>query len=183
MNEVTVVTKMTVKDIGCNPKKVTAMDKNADGTPVRLPLCKIYGVATGYKSGEDKRTGTVFTALTGSFEAQNLQEKNEDGTPKVYQSGKLFLPAGIQETIEEPLRNAKDNDQVLSVEFGFEIYAVQASNPIGYSYQAKPLLQASATDALSRVRELMAPKPEAPAAPQLPAPAPTPAPATHGKRK
>lgn len=182
---INVISKMSVKGLGCNPRKVTAMDKPADGSQAKLPLCRIFGLASGVKHGEDK-SGNVWTAIAGDFEGVNLQ----DG--KVYRSGKLFLPGGIQEIIEVPLVQAESQDKQLTVEFAFEIAAVQADNPIGYSYVATSLMKPAEADNLSRIRNLIS-APAQPAVPQLPAPetatpkpaadVPSPKPAATGKRK
>jgi len=153
MAEKTVIPKLSVKALGCNPKAASAL-KEGDTTPV--PLCKVWGVATGVKQGE-AANGQIWTALSGRFEGTNIQ----DGDGTVFQSGKLFLPTGFQEVIEGALAEAIDAE----VQFGLEIRAVRASNPIGYSYQAVVLVPPRENDALSQLRDWVLVK-------SLPAPAP-----------
>lgn len=134
-DEVVIVTKMSVKGIGCKPA--------GDKTPKRL--CRIYGRADGIKAGESK-DGRVWSALTGSFEALNF----EDG--KTYRSGKLFLPGGIHETIENAVKQIPADADGITVRFALELRSVEANNPIGYSYQAVNILPASQTDELDEIR-------------------------------
>ncbi len=174
---VQIISKLSVKTIGCNPKKAAAMDDVPGGPAPSVALCKVYGIASGIKHTEDTRDGKIYTALIGDFEAINLQ----DG--KIYRSGKLYLPAGIQEVIEAPLQAAADHDppQSIAIRFGFELSSVKSGNPIGYSYQARPLVKPAADDPLMELRQALsgAPQieaPKQPEAPKLEAPKPPEAP-------
>lgn len=167
-----VISKMSVKAIGCEPRKVAAIDKPADGSVASLILCTIFGIASGLKHGENRNDGSIWTCLTGDFMGVNLQ----DG--KQFRSGKLFLPGGIQEVLEGPLLEAETKDENVSIKFGFRISAVKADNPIGYSYRAAVLLQPSENDPLAELgRLLAAPTAPAPEPPTASAPNPAPAPA------
>jgi hypothetical protein len=127
----TYISKMSVKGLGCNPRQAAAQ-KEGEEKPVKL--CLIYGKASGLKHGEDK-SGSIWTALSGDFKGVNLENNQE------FRSGKLFLPGGIQDTIEAPLLVAEnDGGKSVVIEFALEIRAVKASNPIGYSYQAVSLI-------------------------------------------
>lgn len=139
------IAKMSVKALGCNPRAAAAKAKD-DTSPV--VLCAIFGIADGVKSGEDNK-GSVWTCLTGRFEGTNLQGE----APETFQSGKLFLPGGIQEVIEGAVKEMGDSG---SVQFALELRAVRADNPIGYSYQAVPLVAPKQNDALGALRERVA---------------------------
>ena len=155
--EPSIVSKLSVKGIGCKPV----------GTKEPTDLCIIGGKADGCKVGEDK-TGKIFSALTGSFLAKNLQ----DGTE--FRSGKLFLPSGIQEVIENAVRGLGD-DSGGSVKFLFKISSIEAGNPIGYSYRATSLIPTVAeTDELGELNALIAAPVEAAPA-QIAAPVAAPA--------
>jgi hypothetical protein len=117
--EVLGVTKMSVNSI-CGKKSMGR-------------ICVILGRANGIKTGEDAQ-GKVWEALTGTFEGRNLQ------TGEVFRSGKLFLPSGIHETIVDAVK-ALPEGVVGAATFAFEIRRVEASNPIGYTYQAVPLIK------------------------------------------
>lgn len=136
-NEVSIISKMSVKTLGCNPR--LARDEQ------RRPLCRIYGMATGTKVQEDKVQGNIFVSLTGNFEGVNL----ENG--EVYRSGKLYLPNGIHEVIESAVKKLADGAGE-SVQFALEIHSVIATNPIGYSYEAKNLVRAEIADELETLR-------------------------------
>ena len=140
------VGKLSIKALGCDPRLPRDVSAQV--------LCRIYGKAQGLKHGEDKVRGDVWTALQGTFEGVNIQ----DGSPKygqTLQSGKLFLPAGIQDVIEGAVREIENssNAETASVVFALEISSVKAENPIGYSYQAKNLVaRPAAKDELSELR-------------------------------
>jgi hypothetical protein len=134
---VSIISKMSVKGLGCNPKKV-------DDTNTPLALCQIFGKADGIKVGEG-RDGRVWQCLTGNFAGINLVNGEE------YRSGKLFLPAGIQEVVENAVKSLGEGSDV-TVRFGLQISAVVASNPIGYSYQARNLMPMATGDELSDLR-------------------------------
>lgn len=129
------VSKMSVKSIGCKPF----------GAPLTDPkkLCTILGKATGIKCGEDAN-GNVYSALIGSFRAEDLMAGN------IFRSGKLFLPSGIHDAVETMVKQLPDSGG--AVKFAMLIQSVEANNPIGYSYQAINLMPIEAeTDELSDV--------------------------------
>lgn len=133
------VTKMAVKSMGCKPHLAEGQDMKR--------LCMIYGRADGVKMGEDQN-GKLWSALTGSFEGVNLT----DG--KMYRSGKLFLPSGIHETVENAVKELAGAEikSGVSITFAMEIRSVPATNPIGYSYQAVNLMKIEKEDELDSLR-------------------------------
>jgi hypothetical protein len=140
-----IISKMSVKSIGCVPAGAEDPGKR---------LCIIFGRASGLKTGEDKVRDSVWVALTGEFEAFRFPHDGEPA-PKRYQSGKLFLPAGIHDTIESAVRQImKGGEETagLSVKFALELYSVKSSNPSGYSYQARTVIPMQETDELSELR-------------------------------
>lgn len=139
-NEKSFIATLSLRALGCNPKgNVNPGDKKK--------LCRIFGKATGLKNGEDKRNGNVWTALQGQFEGINLE------TGATMRSGKLFLPNGIQDVIESEIKRLETNKDADGVVFGMEIYSVHATNPIGYSYEARNIMKVSAVDDLEALRE------------------------------
>jgi hypothetical protein len=149
MSEQLIITKMSVKGIGCRPGTCEP-NKPAE-------LCNIFGYARGIITGKmlEKKDGTVadaWEALEGDFMATNLQ----DG--KVYRSGKLFLPGGIHSLIASAVKTDKP-DVFNTVKFGLAIQSVVASNPIGYSYQAKNLLPPETADPLADLMKQIAAAP------------------------
>jgi hypothetical protein len=141
------VSKLSVKALGCDPR--LSKDEKTKS------LCRIYGSAQGLKSGEDKNNGNVWTALQGKFEGVNIEQGSEH-FGKTLRSGKLFLPAGIQDVIEGKIReieNTSGGALEANVLFGLEIRSVEASNRIGYSYEAKNLMPVKQQDDLAAMRQ------------------------------
>ena len=130
------LTKLTLKAIGCNPRIAATEGK-------KVPLARIYGIATGIKTKIDPK-GDTFEAIEGSFEAVNLK------TGEVYRSGLLFLPGGIHETLTGSLKKGGEGT---TIRFGLEVSAIPASNPIGYSYSAKSLIPDAGDDLLADMRK------------------------------
>lgn len=136
--------KITIKDIGCDPKKVAVVESGS------LPLARIYGVVHNVTAKESKTiAGNIEVAFIGEFEAINLQ----DGS--VHRSSRLYLPNGISQVMECTLAKIKANDEKATTEFAFEISAKKANNPIGYSYEAKALVSATQVDVLAKTRKLI----------------------------
>lgn len=144
------IAKMSVKGVGCYAKAITAVKPQPGVIVPPLDLCDIYGVAAGIKTGESAN-GDFWSALVGEFEGRNLDDpKMED---PFFRSGKLFLPGGIHEAIEEPLKAAEDRGEKASIKFAFRISVVQAENPQGYAYQARPLFAVHKDDPLAALRK------------------------------
>jgi hypothetical protein len=142
-NAIIIVSKMSIKTIGCNPRAAAAMEH---GKGNFIALCRIYGMATGSKAIEDSTSGVIHQPLTGNFEAQNFQ------TNKIIRSGILYLPKGIHDMILEAVGQLKPKE---SVNFALELRAVPASNPIGYSYEAIPLIKPVEVDPLEAMRQAL----------------------------
>lgn len=130
------VSKLTMRTIKIQPTK-HATDKGA-------PVAVVIGYARGIKEVTDKVRGDVFHALVGEFEAQNLE------TGEFYRSGVLYLPAGIHDMLESSVKKLEGETDFVS--FALQILAVKASNPAGYSYEAKSLMPAKAVDPLEELR-------------------------------
>ena len=129
------LTKLTLKGMGCNPRVAATEEK-------KVPLARIYGVATGIKVKVDPK-GDNFEAIEGSFEGVNLK------TGEVYRSGLLFLPGGIHETLSGSLKKGGEGT---TIRFGLEVSSIPASNPTGYSYSAKSLIPDAGGDLLADMR-------------------------------
>lgn len=151
-SEVAIVAKLSIKAVGCDPKQVHNEEytKKHGG---KSPLTRMYGRATGLKYVDNKSTGTIDTKFTGTFEAVNLQNGN------LFRSGVLYLPKGVSEMLESAVNSANKDDAAGSVDFAFEIRSVKASNPIGYSYEAVPLIKPAEADELEQLREKFLPTP------------------------
>lgn len=143
----TLVSKLSIKALGCEARLPAGVNSQV--------LCRIYGSARSLKHGEDKNSGNVWTALQGEFEGVNAQQGNAD-FGKTLRSGKLFLPAGIQDVVESAVReieNSAGGTESPNVVFGLEIRSVKSSNRIGYSYEARNLMPPKQQDPLAAMRE------------------------------
>lgn len=136
------VSKLTIKTLGCNPSMVKTLPDGEN----KLAICRLYGKVQDVKYQENKDKGEVYTFFAGTFEGINMQNG------EVLRSGKLFLPKGISEVVESEVKNLRAKDDKASVSFAFEIRAVKATNPIGYSYEAAALKKPEAEDELSELR-------------------------------
>lgn len=153
-----ILTKMTIKTLGGNPKLASKTD---DEAPKKIFLCRVLGTATGIKVAD--RDGEAVFGLTGQFEGHTAKGE-------VFSSGVLYLPSGIQDLIQSPLENALNEDKSASVQFALDIYAISASNKAGYSFSAETLT-APETDPFAALRDKISkPLPGSTAAPQIEAP-------------
>jgi hypothetical protein len=137
-----IISKITVSSIGCKPGLVVALP---DGE-LELPLCRIYGNLTSRKEQFDKDKGNTYVFFQGTFEAINMQ------SGEVFQSGKLFLPGGISQMVEDAVSKNPDS----SIAFAFQLNAIKAKNPIGYSYRVLALKNPYVNDPLDEIRKLVA---------------------------
>lgn len=144
--EESVIGKLTLKEMGCNP----AMVKTLKDEKEKYPLARIYGIANGVKVQEDRlQAGKMHTYFVGQFEGINLD------TGEIFTSGKMFLPGGLSEQFEAFVRKALDEDKKTGIQFGFEIASQRATNPIGYTYVAAPFHKPEKNDALAALRATM----------------------------
>src|SRR5690348_2896560 len=145
-DEVGFVGKLSCKTLGCNP----AMVKTLPQTETKLAIARIYGTCTGVGVQEDKEQGKAWTFLKGNFEGINMQ----DGT--TLRSGKLYLPEGVSQLVEQTITEIQQRDGVKAViNFAFEIRAVKANNRAGYSYEAAQLVKPEQDDPLEALRKLV----------------------------
>ena len=143
-----IVSKLTIASLGCNPSAVKTLppEELVNG---ELPVARLYGKLTDVRYQEDKAKGQVYTYFVGTFEGINMQ------TGEVMRSGKLFLPKGISELVEDATKKAREIDEKASIAFAFEVRSIKATNPIGYSYKVLALKSPEAEDELKLVRDLV----------------------------
>lgn len=103
----------------------------------------VYGRATGVKLGTDerKKAGTGdWSALAGQFWAIKVDEPG-----KVYESGRLFLPAG-QDMLESLILtgelNTKNEPVYGRVEFAIMLVSQPANNAHGYRWKLRNMIDA-----------------------------------------
>lgn len=136
-----VKSKLVFKDIG-NPARVK--DHNEE----TLMLGTIMGQADGIKIAKGADGMTEFKGLKGTFEGIPTDPERD-----TVRSGVAFLGDAFQSDIIALLES---EDRPELVAFAFEVYAVKAKNPAGYSWALKPLLTAKATDPLAELKAAIA---------------------------
>lgn len=143
--EDSIISKITIASIGCNPGAVKTLKPEELSKEGDLPLARLYGKLAKVKYEESKeKDGNMYAAFLGNFEAVNMQ------TGEVFKSGKMYLPKGISELVENGVKNAPEGSQV---GFAFEVRSQKANNPIGYSYRVLALKSPEATDELKDLRD------------------------------
>ncbi len=149
----TILPKMSIKTLGANGAIVLV-------TKAKTPLCRIKGIARGIKvaNGND---GTPVFGMTGQFIGLNI------ATGEVFDSGVIYLPAGINEMFLTPLEAALAEDAKASVRFALDLFAVPSTNKAGYSFEAASLIEASTIDPFAEM-SAEADKVELPTMPKLP---------------
>lgn len=146
-----VISKITIATVGGNPAAAKAENR-------RIPICAIYGKATDVKMVEDPtRKGPdgqtkEWKALAGAFQAVNLQNGQE------FMSGVLYLPDAFQTMAltlvekQNESRTRRGMAHFQGVEFAYQIDAIPAKNPSGYSYVLRSLLPPRKADPLAALR-------------------------------
>lgn len=155
-NQPGILPKLSLKTVGCNA--ALAKRDGDEGPAKRLLQARFWGTASGVKAAVGQDGDAVF-GLTGNFRAMNMT------TSKVYQSGILYLPSGIQDLIQDAVETAmSEGDKKPNVEFAIEIYAVTASNKAGYSFAAETPMAPAINPAMDRLGNMFGEvKPAAPA--------------------
>jgi hypothetical protein len=141
----TMKAKLVPKDLG-NPKRVTTLPEGQN----KVVLGTIIGIASDIFTRTDPQQNT-YEGLKGSFEGVS-----SDDTQDIIQSGVLYLPTGMHEMIADVIKQVDDKGErtVASVQFAFEVAAVKASNPQGYSWAIKKLVDETEADPLKELRSI-----------------------------
>lgn len=134
-----VISKVTVKSVGADPKEAIRQNK-------KVPLARFWGVAEAIKYVNNRTTGDVNIALLGSFRAQNME------TGEVFDSGVMYLPGGLHDQLSGPFVRAKDQHATVEpIKFAIEVLAVPSKNPGGYSYEGRQLMKQEGVDPLAEM--------------------------------
>lgn len=133
--------KIAFKDIG-NAKKIAAMsDDDLKPTKGRFIIGYLFGKVNGFVERTDPKTDEKFEGLRGVFgtlpsDPESMEE---------IESGVLFMPDSFHNVIADAFRSGAlktgNNGQpnpAYSLEFSFEVAAIKAQNPAGYSWDIKP---------------------------------------------
>jgi hypothetical protein len=151
--------KITVSSIRGKPERAKTEEKE-------VYIGRFYGKAfeTFEKiMDEGKPTQQKFTGIAGPAEAINGM------TGEIYQSGILYLPAGIHDYLVEQVKNIPPDEPDTCIIYAFDLFSYPAKNLSGYSYISRKIEevdQGETADLLSDVRGMLPPMPK-----QLTAPA------------
>jgi hypothetical protein len=144
-----VLAKMAVATMGFDP----SVAKKGGETP----LGRIYGTADHLLAKKDK-DGNPIIGIGGQFQGDNYKSGMRA------RSGVAYLPPGIHEQIVSAVDTGeldeKDKPVYRSVKFAMEIIAIPSSNPHGYSYKAKHLIDTEDDDPLDDLANSLPALPE-----------------------
>lgn len=151
-----IISKISLKTVGGNPALAKALE-------TKVPMMRVFGTARNIKTAVGQNGDPVF-GLAGQFKAINMQDGKE------FTSGVCYLPAGIQELIQEPLEAAlsAENSRGAAVEFALDVFAIPSTNKAGYSFSAESLKEVSSDDPMERIQKELSAKalPKFPALPK-----------------
>lgn len=122
-------TKIVTKDLG-DPSVIKLQPENVK----KLMLGTIVGIVTGFcERGNPKDPSEKFEGLVGNFRSIPVDEKREE-----LESGVCFLPDAFHNMLSVPFKKMLETDKNATLEFAFEISAIRATNPQGYSWEFRP---------------------------------------------
>lgn len=134
--------QMTLKGIGCKP--LEAVKKSAV-----VFMARIFGEVSDVKTKE-ARNGDAYSYFVGEFRAIGPDEKTK------FESGKLFLPGGLFETIEGEFKAGGGK----AVQFGYDIYSTpDDKSSTGYRYAARTIIKTASSDRLKAMTEALSANP------------------------
>jgi hypothetical protein len=126
--------KITVKTVCGKIKDVLPKEFKKE-----IPLMRVVGMVRSY-STPDTEYGP-YLRLKGSFEATNIL------TGEVARSGTCILPEVASDALEAVLMD----DDIKTVNFGFDIGVKPSDIPIGYEFTATPLIESNDMDPLQQL--------------------------------
>lgn len=139
---VTPVKHINAKSAGMNPKDCIRMN-----APVFM--IRIWGVLTGLKNFEDKKSGDLKTSFIGEFMGQG---------PKgdLYSADKMFCFKALEEKLAASFTSGGEK----AIEFAYDIIASPDEKSVtGYVYGAKSVIPTASSDRLSALQAAISDKP------------------------
>lgn len=131
-------TKLTFKDIG-EPALIKAQPE----TVKSLPLGVLLGIAEKIVERQSPDKTETFEGLGGQFRVVPT-----DKTKDELEAGVLFIPEAFFNQIAGTLRAAQKTDPNATVSFAYEVSAIRANNPAGYSWDCKPMIESATASPL-----------------------------------
>lgn len=152
-------TKITLRDLG-EPKNIVTMPVDVK----EYALGRLIGIAKGFIARTNPKDGTAMEGLSGEFRSVPSENEIAKGREEL-ESGVLFIPDAFHTMIAAALRAAQKDDPMAEIRFAFDVKAIRANNPQGYSWDFKPLIErpegANRLDELTKQLAVL-PKPDAP---------------------
>ncbi len=137
----TLVSKLTLKAIGAQPKR-GSFGTEEDQKPAKT-LARIFGRALKWD--------TVTTQLGESYRFHGVFEGINMETGEVFKSGKVFLPGVVASILAAEIDNADGRD----IDFAYEIGGRWANGDFGYEYTVKPIIETATADPLAALRNML----------------------------
>jgi hypothetical protein len=152
-NEVEMASRLTMKDLGCDPLLVKKLPEGQH----KLALCRVYGTVLKVGVQVDRNRGAEYTYFLGQFEGVNVI------TGEVIQSNKLYLPEGPTATLESAfLSAANKRGKNVAIMFAFEIRSVKSDKTnSGYVYETAAIQAPEQADQLAMLRQTVDKAPKA----------------------
>lgn len=140
MSDINLVSKITVKTIKAQPAKGSVKDAQMIAT--------LYGRCTSKSAGTSDFG--EFIRFKGEFEGVNAD------TGEQYRAGVLIVPKVLESMLDGAITPDSDDN---AVDFAVEVWVEPADTMTGYTYNIKPLIEPSESDALSQIRQQALPAP------------------------
>ena len=135
----TILRKITLSKMGCDVKTIKAAVAEVDEGDT-ITLARVFGVASGYKSGQTDKGEYVL--LLGEFSGANAI------TGETFASAKAILPTFIAENFVPVLQ------QHGNAEFAIEIGAKRSDSAVtGYEFTMRPLTESKSSDRLAALMQ------------------------------
>lgn len=137
------IKKVTIRHVCGEYKNILPLLREEESG--RLHIFRVVGEARRY---EDVPTDYGLSyRFVGRFLATNAL------TGEMFHSAKCFLPEVASDDIVLSLQD----ESIKSVEFAYDIFMVAENNPVGFTYQARPLKEPSHDDSLARLSQSLPP--------------------------
>lgn len=138
----TLIKKISAKTV---VGRVTAPEK-------AMGLFTVVGIANGTRTGNSAYGDWI--ALTGQFEATNME------TGEAFAAPQVFLPEPLQGMIAAQVRTPDKDGNTPSVQFGVEVGVKPADNSFGFEYTVKEIVNVEQNDPLADLRKALPPAPK-----------------------
>jgi hypothetical protein len=145
-------TKLTLGDLGTPALVKTLSPEDLAKRGGKLIMGRLIGMASKMIERKSlKNPDEIFEGLGGSFRSIPNKDAPNPAEAEELESGALFIPDAFHNMIADRLKAAKaanPDDNNVNVRFAFDICAVPAKNPAGYSWDFRPLIDSDTLNPL-----------------------------------